>query len=256
MGALLAAQGARGESAEEAATTDAGATSEADVPALLAEVDAQWRERDEPGLLEKIGSELDQVEKAAPDDYGVLWRQARLYFWLADDPALDDDHKSVLGKKAWDYGDRASATNPKRVEGWFFAAGGVGNYALGIGILKALGQGIEGKFKERLSRAERIDPGFYAGGIYVAWGRFYFKLPWPKYDARKSEKAFEKALQVNPNNVRGRLFLAELYEKEGRPDEARKLLEEAVALVPGSYDAPEERRSQRLAREELARFKR
>ena len=66
----------------------------------------------------------------------------------------------------------------------------------------------------------------------------------------------EKALQVNPNNVRGRLFLAELYEKQGEAKEARRLLDEAIALVPGSYDAPEERRSQRLAREKLAELNR
>jgi tetratricopeptide (TPR) repeat protein len=228
----------------------------ADVRDILSRVDAEWANRDEPGVMDKMMAELQQAEKLAPNDYGVLWRLSRHYFWLSDDPKLSNEEKSRIGKKSWEYGDRASAANPKGVEGWYFAAVGMGNYSLGIGILKALGEGIEGKFKERLGKAEAIDPNFYAGGVYNAWGRFYYKLPWPKYDARKSEQNLQKAIKVNPGNVRGRIFLAELYQKEGHPKEARKLLEEAAAHQPGSYDVPEERRSQKQARELLAEMKR
>lgn len=235
---------------------DAGSPSGGgDLAGLLARADAQWPERDQPGVLDRIRSELEQAQKLAPDDYGVLWRLARLDFWVSDDPKLSDDEKSRIGKRAWELGDRAAAINPNGVEGWYFGALGMGNYSLGIGILKALGEGIEGKFKERLSKAEQIDPKYQEGGIYNAWGRFYFKLPWPKYDAKKSEQNLRKAIQVNPANVRARVFLSELYTKEGHPKEARKLLEEALAREPGAYDAPEERRSQQRARELLAEMK-
>ena len=137
----------------------------ADVKDAIARADADWPTRDQPGKLEAMRASLEAAERAAPDDYGVLWRLSRLYFWLSDDPALSDDEKSKLGKKGWELGDRATAANPKGVEGWFYAAGGMGNYSLGIGILKALGEGIEGKFKDRLSRAEKFDPKFFDGGI-------------------------------------------------------------------------------------------
>ena len=230
-----------------------------DVQALLGQVDEEWKRRDEPGHLDEARALLAKAEETAPDDYGVLWRLAQLHFWVSDDPTLSGEERTRLGKKAWEYGDRASAVNPRGVEGWYFAAVGMGNYSLGIGILKALGQGVEGKFKQRLSMAESISPNFYAGGIFNAWGRFYFKLPWPKYDARKSERLLQKAIQVNPVNVRGRVFLAELYEKEGRIKDARDLLEQAITRQPGSlgsYDVPEERRSQKRARELLAELKR
>jgi len=101
-----------------------------------------------------------------------------------------------------------------------------------------------------------LDPKYQDGGIYNAWGRFYQKLPWPKYDPKKSEQNLRKALQLNPANVRARTYLAELYQNEGHPKEARKLLEEALVRDPGSYDAPEERRSLKRARELLAQLKR
>jgi tetratricopeptide (TPR) repeat protein len=227
----------------------------AEVRSLLAETDALYDQRDAPGVAERIRDRLEQAEKLAPDDYEVLWRLSRIYFWLADDPALPDAEKSKLGKRGWEYGDRATQANPTRVEGWDFAAAGMGNYALGIGIFKALRQGIEGKFKERLSRAEQIDENFQNGSIQTAWGRFWFKLPWPKYDGKKSERALLAALKKNPDNVRARVYLADLYRKEGHRDAATEQLTKAVAGEPGRYDAPEERRCQRVAREMLGKGK-
>ena len=117
------------------------------------------------------------------------------------------------------------------------------------------GEGIEGKYRERLSNAEKIDPKFFNGGIYTAWGRFFYKLPWPKYDARRSEQALQKSLALNPEHVRAKVYLADLYTKEGHAQEARSLLQEAAAHRPGSYDPPEERRSQAQARKQLSESK-
>jgi tetratricopeptide (TPR) repeat protein len=218
----------------------------------LAAVDAAWPRRDQPGVMDDIRAKLLAAEKRAPDDYGVLWRQARLYFWLADDPNLPKPEKSRLGKIAWEYGDRATQADPRSVEGWNFAAAGMGNYALGIGIFTALRQGIEGKFKERLSRAEQIDPGFENGAIQTAWGRFWYELPWPKYSAKRSREALQDALRRNADNVRAHVYLADLSFKEDEPEKARAELEKAVANPPGRYDAPEERRWQDVARKMLA----
>ena len=217
------------------------------------EADASYTNRDAPGELEKVTASLTEAEQAAPADYEALWRLARLYSWLSDDPAMADKEKSRLGKIGWEIAERAIKADPARVEGWHYAAVNMGNYSLGIGILKALGQGIEGKFKDRLSHAEKLDPGFSGGAIPTAWGRFWFKLPWPKYDAKKSEKALLEALRLNPDNVRARVYLADLYEEEGQKPKAREQLELAAGAQPGRYDAPEERRYQEGAQQRLAR---
>lgn len=216
--------------------------------ATLARIDALWKVRDEPGKALEAEEALEQASKLAPGNYSVLWRRARQLFWRADDPELSRDEKSRLGKEGWEVGDRAAAARPDRVEGWFYAAAGAGNYALGIGVVTALFQGIEGKFRERLERAEAIDPGFNVGAISTAWGRFWYELPWPKYDAKKSEARLREALALNPKNVRAQVYLAELFFKEGRSEQARALLAAAAAQVPGAYDAPEERRWQARAR--------
>jgi len=222
------------------------------VEGLLPLADALYARRDEPGAQEELSKLLARAAERAPGDYQVLWRRAQLQFWISDDPLLPAEEKSKLGRACWDLADEATRAEPGKVEGWFYAAGCMGNYALGIGVLRALTQGIEGKFKERLARAEALDRAFQSGAIPTAWGRFHYELPWPKYDGARSEQRLRDALSMNPGNVRALVYLAELFRKEGKAEEARRLLESAGARPPGAYDAPEERRWQARARALLA----
>jgi len=243
----------------QAAATPAPATPAApsgdEVERLLAEVDAAWPERDAPGSFEAIKAKLDAAEKLAPNAYGVLWRVSRWYWWAGDDTKLPEAEKSRFGKLGWDYGDRAAQADPKKVEGWFYASAGVGDYSLAMGVVSALLKGMEGKYTERLSKAEQIDPKFDSGAIDTSWGRFYYELPWPKYNPARSEIRYQMALGRNKGNVRARVYLGELYLKEGHPKEARSQLEKAIAAPPGAYDPAEERRYQAVARELLAKTK-
>ena len=79
--------------------------------------------------------------------------------------------------------------NPSRVEGWFYASAGVGMYSLGISIVTALLDGMESKYIDRLKKAQAADPTYYDHGADVSWGRYWYELPWPKYDGEKSELA-------------------------------------------------------------------
>ena len=124
----------------------------------------------------------------------------------------------------------------------------MGNYALGLGVVKALAKGMEGKFRERLGRAGQLDPRYEYGAIEVAWGRFYDKLPWPKRDREAAEAHLRKAIEINPMNLRARVYLASTYIDQGRFVEAKRMLDEVASVpVSGRYDPPEERRAKALA---------
>jgi hypothetical protein len=233
----------------------APAPSSPELAALLAEVDANWVIRDQPGKMDVDLALLEKARKIAPDDYEVLWRMARHYYWLADDPSISNEEKARLGKLTWEWSDRANQANPARVEGWFYGSAGVGMYSLGISIVRALLDGMESKYLDRLKKSQAADPSYYGYGGDVSWGRYYYELPWPKYDGEKSEIAFRKALGKAPYNLRAKVYLAELYMKEDHPVEARKLLDAVIAAKPGAYDPPEERRAQGLARAALEKLK-
>lgn len=214
----------------------------------LARIDALHHRRDErPALIEERRL-IDAAAAQSPRDYAVLWRAARLYFWLSDDPSVAKGERSQLGKAGWDLAERAIAIDAGQAAGHYWAAVNMGSYALGLGIMKALTMGMEGKFKDRLQRAGQLAPAYEFGGVEVAWGRFYEKLPWPKRDRRRAEEHLRRVLvEQNPNNLRARVFLAETLANDGRAVEAKKLLDEVAAAKPGRYDAPEERRAKAMA---------
>ena len=153
---------------------------------------------------------LDQALARYPDDYGLLWRMAAWYCWKSDDPELPLAERSKMGKEGWAVAERAVAKKPDDAAGHFWAATTMGNYSLGIGVVRALTQRIEGKFRDRISEAEKLNPAYGQGAIPNAWGRYYASLPWPKRDRDRAAHYYRKALAINPDNLRSRVYLAEL----------------------------------------------
>lgn len=214
---------------------------------MLARIDALYRQRDDPAALGEQRRLCDDAAARAPADFEVQWRASRVYFWLSDDPSQGNEERSRLGKIGWDYAERAVALDPRRPEGHYWAAVSIGSYALGLGVMKALTMGLEDKFKTRLQRASELAPAYNNGGVDVAWGRFYEKLPWPKRDRKKAEQHLRLVLtQQNPNSLRARVFLADTLAHDNRAAEAKRLLDEVAAAPLGRYDVAEEHRAKAL----------
>ena len=228
-----------------AAARDAGAT--APLPTMLARIDELHRRRDDKSAFAEEQRLVQAGLARAPNDYELLWRAARFYFWASDDPGLDKEQRSRWGKDGWDIAEQAIAVNPNDVAGYYWAAVCMGNYALGLGVVKALSAGLDGKFRDRLGKAAALNEGYEWGGVETAWGRFFGKLPWPKRDRKRAEEHLRRALQINPAALRARVYLAVTYLDDDRAAEAKRLLEEVAAAPVGRYDAPEERRAKAIA---------
>ncbi len=110
-----------------------------------------------------------------------------------------------------------------------------------MGVLRAIAKGIEGKFKRPLERATALDVSYDHGSVPVVWAAYYLELPWPKRDRDKAAKELQRALAINPANLRARLYQARIAIDEDHPDVARSLLAAIAAAPVGRYDAPEER---------------
>jgi hypothetical protein len=122
-------------------------------------------------------------------------------------------------------------------------------------VLRALADGIEGKFLRPLERATALDERYDHGSIPVVWCAYYLELPWPKRDRGKAAAACQRALVINPANLRARFYLARIAADEDRPDEARGLLAAIAAAPVGRYDPPEERRVKKDAAAMAAKLK-
>lgn len=211
-------------------------------PELLSRLDALHARRDEPAALTEARRLVDAALAQAPHDYGVLWRAARIVFTESDEPARSPDERSRLGKQAYDLAERAIAANPNDVAGAYWAALSIGSYAEGMGVLRALANGIEGKFKRPLERATVLDERYDHGNIPVVWAAYYLELPWPKRDRERASEKLRRALAINPASLRARLYQARIAADRDRPAEAKALLAEIAAAPVGRYDPPEERR--------------
>jgi hypothetical protein len=229
-----------------APATPPAASSGPSLAQIEARIDELHRRRDDRAAFSEERALVDGALARAPRDYGLLWRAARVDFWLSDDPGTSNDQRSRFGKDGWDLAERAVAADPSHVEGHYFAAVCMGNYALGLGVVKALAKGLEGKFRERLGRAEQIDRRYEGGAIDTAWGRFFDRLPWPKRDRAQAEQHFRQALTLNPTNLRARFYMAQSYLDQGRAGDAKRLLDEVMA-APIGRDPPEDRRAKSLA---------
>jgi hypothetical protein len=98
--------------------------------------------------------------------------------------------------------------------------------------------------------ALRIDKDFQDGAPQVVWGRYFFKLPWPKRDLDESIKVLRAAVRSHPNNWRAKLYLADsliVNGLEGQDDEAHALVQQ-ILDAPGGRDPPEEKRVKEMAR--------
>lgn len=216
-------------------------------PEELSAWDTQYdQKRGDTAEVKQLDEALKKAVEATPEDYEVLWRAARILNWRADG-TTDAKVKKSLGKQVWELGDRARKVAPERVEGHYFAALGIGAYSEAVGILAALGEGLEGKYNERLDAALRIDAMYGRGGPLLAKGRYFYKLPWPKRDLKKSTSHYQKALARHPEQLRAWLYLAETLRAEGEEKKAHEAILEVTRGSVG-YDPAEGRRVQGWAK--------
>jgi len=216
----------------------------------MAAWDDLWKRRDDPAVLRDLERMTEEHLAQDPNGFETTRRQAALVAWEADGEPDGSDDKAAKGKIAWEAGDKAIQANPGDVRGHYFAGVGLGLYSEGVGILTALSQGLEGKFRERLLAALRIDKDFQDGAPQVVWGRYFFKLPWPKRDPDESIRVLRAALRGHPGNWRAKFYLAEslyLNKLPGQEDEAQALVQQ-ILDAKGGRDPPEEKRIQEMAR--------
>jgi tetratricopeptide (TPR) repeat protein len=224
-----------------AAAVQAAEPTAADVTKGL---DQFWLTRDSGESVKSADALLRTGTKLYPNDYEVLWRAARAMWWVAD--GADEKAKKQYAKEGWNFAQRAVAVK-EGSEAKYYLAINIGAYSQAVGILKALGDGLEGKFNENLDFAIKADASFDFSGPLLSKGRYYYELPWPKRDLKKSKEHYEKVLAKEPKNVRAHYFFAETLLKDGDAKAAKEQIDQ-VFSIPESHNPPEAKRIRRWAK--------
>jgi tetratricopeptide (TPR) repeat protein len=230
-GAVLIALWILGAAAARAAEPPPGPA------AAIARMDQLWATRDSSGAMADAVTVGNAEITVDPQNFEVEWRLARAYFWLASTQPNRVSSKA-LAVKAVEWAERVRDQRPDRVEGHYYAAVAIGEYASTVGIMQAIVDGVAGKVETAALRAHEIDPDYASGAPGVVLGRYYFLLPWPKRDLERSRRYLEEVVRRHPNKLIARQYLAETYYELDEREQAR-----AQLLLVGSTDpAPDTER--------------
>jgi len=207
------------------------------IAALLEEADGHFRRRLVKGSCDKAIAAARKLLELDPASYEAQWRIARAAWWVADGTEKKAT-KEKYGKIGWDAGIAGTKIRPNGIEAQFWGAASLGMYAKGVGVLKAVWDGLAGQYEEWVRRALKIDPAYAHGGPSRALGRYYFTLP--GIAGGDNDKAIEYLVQskkLAPYNVRTLAWLAEVYIDEGEDDKARAELDACLGadLQKGDY---------------------
>ncbi|MCP4683206.1 MAG: hypothetical protein GY864_12800 [Desulfobacterales bacterium] len=188
--------------------------------------------------LENYKQSIDLYLKALkdnPDSYEINWKLARSYRDYGEHSKRQgvagwEDICAEYGKTGMKYGGKAIELNPEGVEGHYFYGLNVGTYSDGVSILTALRQGLKGKTQRSFEKAYLINKIYNEGGPMKALGRFWFVLPWPMNDKKKSRTYLRECREAFPENIEGLLYLGEVLLKSKKKDraEARAILQKVT----------------------------
>ena len=204
-------------------------------PELLREGDLLWQARAEEGNALSSIDAYQRVLAIDDDNYEACWKIARTYFFLGDAlPETDEmrDRHREMGERGMPYAKKALGMNPGGIEGHYYYALCIAEYSIGISIVKALAKGLGPEYEKHVGKALEIDRLYDGAGPLRAMGRYWYKLPWPKRDIKKSVQYLKEAVEAASFSMRGRVYLAESYLKGGDKKLAQAELRKALEMQP------------------------
>ncbi len=219
---------------------DAAPEPAADAASYVSKLDELWKARDSADSGKQNDDVIRTALKAFPNDYEILWRAARIRWWVADG-VTEEKMKRQVAKEGWNFAKRAVDVKPQGAEGKYYTAINIGAYSQAVGILKAIGDGLEKQFVENLDFSLKANETFDRSGGHTAKGRYYWELPWPKRDLGKSKIELEKGIAQHPEHLRNYYFLADTLLKDGDAKAAKVAIDKALN-GSADFDPAEARR--------------
>ena len=219
-------------------------------PVNLADLDALYADRHLPENLIALQDALRNNLKT--DDYGWLWRAARLDHFCAMRAleTSDDEARALFARGAARARD-AQKLEGDRVEAAFWAP----TCALEAARLNGkLAAGLAlGRAQKQLNRAAQIDEKYHFAGPLRVLGRVTHLKPLILGGNLDYALAFfERALQIAPGNSTTLLYYADALIADNQPALARRTLKQIIAAPPLENWIWESERDRELAQKMMA----
>ena len=223
----------------------------ATAPDPISDIDRLFNYGADPGSEKQALEIVERALKDKPDDYDLLWRAARSYYYTADGAAARD--RLQYYNRGIAVGSRAVDLRTDGVQGHFWLAANYGGYCREKGGLPAF-KTVK-KVRDGMEAVLRLNDRYEEGSAYVALGEIDRQLP--KLfggDDKRAVTRLEQGLKIVPQNLEMKLALAEAYLDTNRKTDARRQLEELVRMPLSPARTNESRRAQEKARSLLAKL--
>lgn len=210
--------------------------------------DALYARREDPVAARHAADLYLAQHRESPRDFVAAWKLARAgYFLGTQGPTQEQRRWLETGLAA---ANDAVALNEARPEGHFWLAATMGALAESYGLRQGLK--YRTRIRQALERVLAIEPAFMEGSADRALGRWYHKVPGLfGGSAAKAEQHLRRSLTYNPRSNVSLFFLAEVYADDGRPADARRLLQQVLEAPAHKDYAAEDRVYKARARERL-----
>jgi len=219
-------------------------------PDPISDIDRLFSYGADPSSEKQALEIVERALKTQPNDYELLWRAARSYYYTADGVA--DRDKLQYYNRGIAVGGRAVDQKKDSVEGHFWLAANYGGYCrVSGGIpLKTVK-----KVREGMEMVLRLNDRYEEGSAYVALGEIDRQLPRLfGGDDKRAVARLEQGLKIVPENLEMKLALAEAYMDTNRKTDARRQLEELMKMPLSPARTNESRRAQEKARSLLTKL--
>jgi tetratricopeptide (TPR) repeat protein len=201
----------------------------------MREADLLWEYREEAGKVEAAIDIYKKVLSVNEENYEACWKIARAYSSLGDRRPGTKETKNIrkeTGRESMLFAKKALELQPHALEGNYYYAFSLSQYSIGVGSFMTITKGLDRKFEKHMNIAYNLNKYYDNAGPLRGLGRYYYYLPWPKKDLKKSIQYLKEAVAYTPNNIRSHVYLAESYLELGKNQLARTYLQKAVNTSP------------------------
>ncbi|HEX3187064.1 MAG TPA: TRAP transporter TatT component family protein [Pyrinomonadaceae bacterium] len=195
----------------------------------MAEAEPLWDGRED---LTKARSAVAALRQARTADYGnyeAAWKLARATFYVGDHTDNDTERDNMF-RDGTEAGKAAVKLQPDKPDGHFWLGANYGGAAAHSTIANL---SSFNDIKTQMEAVLKIDESYQGFSAYLGLGRLYLKAPRVfGGDTSKAIEYLEKGVKLSPKNTQMRYYLAEAYESSNRDADAKKQIQELMAVTP------------------------
>lgn len=219
----------------------------------IAEAETLYDGREDLNKARVAVAALRQARTADYGNYEAAWKLARASFYVAEHTDNDAEREDMY-REGTEAGKAAVQLQPNKPDGHFWLGANYGGSAAHSTLANFSSfDDIKGEMETVL----KLDESYQGYSAYLGLGRLYLQAPrMLGGDKTKALEYLEKGVKHNPNNTVMRFHLAEAYEANDRPAEAKKQIETLMAITPDPKYTAEHKDAVENARKLLEKINR